>query len=136
MGSEIYIANAQNVPKALKSDLREDRSMHQSLYGEMGDDEECLVYRLGKRSVAHPLPQDIPEKLKASIIESLMPRYTIHMRSKEAFEQLDNSTPIHVLGSPPHFENVGELKDDIKQAEERGFRILYETEADSIEKLL
>ncbi len=136
MGSEIYIANAQNVPKALKSDLREARSMHQSLYGDIGEDEECLVYLLGVRSVTNPFISKIPKEIVASVIESLTPRYTIFMKSREAFEQLDNLTPVYVLGSPPHFENVGELKADIRQAEEKGYRIVYETEADSIERVL
>ncbi|MCK5602687.1 hypothetical protein KAR91_12475 [Candidatus Pacearchaeota archaeon] len=139
MGLDIYIKDIREVPKHLRADLREDRPMHQSLHGDIGDNEQCLVYRLGKRSAARPIFQDMSEKAVASVIESFSPRYTIFMRSKKAFEQLSDSTPIHIPhipGGSPHFENVGELKKDIKQAEKNRFRIVYETEADGIEKTL
>lgn len=136
MGSEIYISNAQNVPRELLSDLKPDRSVHESLYGKLPDGKECLVYRLGIRGAVPKLPRDISEKLKDWYLQYCTPRYTIFMGSKEAFEQLPDSIPICVVGDFPHFNNIGELKKEITQSEVNGFKIKYQTQDEGIEKLL
>ncbi len=136
MGSQIYITDMQKVPKALKSDL-EKRTVElpSEVKGYVKRSSAC---RLGVRSATNPIPEypdAYSEKTVDRLVESITPGYTIFVE-RGAFEQLDDSIPVHIQGNPPNFENIGELREAIRQAEEDGYKIMYETNDDSFDKLM